>query len=95
MSARYGKEAHSRDEDARAAKDAPDAVEANLDDRKAAVLRAIIEQYVASAQPVGSATVTRSADTTPSPEPEESPVVLERVCEDVGGGEERCYFRVP
>ena len=62
MSARYGKEAHSRDEDARAAKDAPDAVEANLDDRKAAVLRAIIEQYVASAQPVGSATVTRSAD---------------------------------
>ena len=62
MSARYGKEAHSRDEDASAAKDAPDAVEANLDDRKAAVLRAIIEQYVASAQPVGSATVTRSAD---------------------------------
>ena len=37
-------------------------MEANLDDRKAAVLRAIIEQYVASAQPVGSATVTRSAD---------------------------------
>jgi heat-inducible transcriptional repressor len=33
-----------------------------LDDRKAAVLRAIIEQYVASAQPVGSATVTRTAD---------------------------------
>ena len=45
--------------------------------------------------PGSSPTVTRSADTTPSPEPEESPVVLERVCEDVGGGEERCYFRVP
>jgi heat-inducible transcriptional repressor len=36
--------------------------EATLDDRKAAVLRAIVEQYVASAQPVGSATVTRTAD---------------------------------
>jgi len=36
--------------------------DANLDDRKAAILRAIIEQYVASAQPVGSATVTKSAD---------------------------------
>lgn len=45
--------------------------------------------------PGSSPTVTRSADTTPSPAPEESPVVLERVCEDVGGGEERCYFRVP
>ena len=38
------------------------ATEAGLDDRKAAVLRAIIEEYVASAQPVGSATVTKSAD---------------------------------
>ena len=37
-------------------------VEAGLDDRKAAILRAIVEQYVASAQPVGSSTVTRSAD---------------------------------
>jgi heat-inducible transcriptional repressor len=36
--------------------------ESALDDRKAAVLRAIIEQYVASAQPVGSATVTKTAD---------------------------------
>ena len=38
------------------------AVEAGLDDRKAAILRAIVEQYVASAQPVGSPTVTRTAD---------------------------------
>ena len=38
------------------------AVDVGLDDRKAAVLRAIVEQYVASATPVGSATVTRSAD---------------------------------
>jgi heat-inducible transcriptional repressor len=38
------------------------AVEASLDDRKSAILRAIVEQYVASAQPVGSSTVTRSAD---------------------------------
>ena len=37
-------------------------VEAGLDDRKAAILRAIVEQYVASAQPVGSSTVTRTAD---------------------------------
>jgi heat-inducible transcriptional repressor len=33
-----------------------------LDERKAAILRAIVEQYVASAVPVGSATVTRTAD---------------------------------
>ncbi|GAA1752169.1 serine/threonine-protein kinase [Kocuria aegyptia] len=45
--------------------------------------------------PGSSPTVTRSEDGPPSPTPEESPVVLERVCEDVGGGEERCYFRVP
>jgi heat-inducible transcriptional repressor len=32
-----------------------------LDDRKAAVLRAIVEQYVDTAQPVGSQTVTQSA----------------------------------
>jgi heat-inducible transcriptional repressor len=36
--------------------------EANLDERKAAILRAIIEQYVSSAQPVGSATVTKTAE---------------------------------
>jgi len=40
----------------------PRRVPDDLDDRKAAVLRAIVEQYVASATPVGSATVTRSAD---------------------------------
>ncbi|WP_424347052.1 protein kinase domain-containing protein [Kocuria sp. CH-021] len=40
-------------------------------------------------------TATRSAPTPPGPAPEETPVVLERVCEDQGGGEERCYFRVP
>ena len=33
----------------------------DLDERKAAILRAIVEQYVASAQPVGSQTVTQSA----------------------------------
>ena len=33
-----------------------------LDERKAAILRAIVEQYVASAQPVGSATVTHTAE---------------------------------
>jgi heat-inducible transcriptional repressor len=32
-----------------------------LDERKAAILRAIVEQYVDSAQPVGSQTVTQSA----------------------------------
>ncbi len=32
-----------------------------LDDRKAAILRAIVEQYVDNAQPVGSQTVTQSA----------------------------------
>jgi heat-inducible transcriptional repressor len=32
-----------------------------LDERKAAILRAIVEHYVASAQPVGSQTVTQSA----------------------------------
>jgi heat-inducible transcriptional repressor len=36
-------------------------VDANLDDRKAAILRAIIEEYIASAQPVGSSTVTKTA----------------------------------
>jgi heat-inducible transcriptional repressor len=41
---------------------APQSVDASLDDRKAAILRAIVEQYVAGAQPVGSATVTRTAD---------------------------------
>ena len=33
----------------------------DLDERKAAILRAIVEHYVASAQPVGSQTVTQSA----------------------------------
>ncbi|MGQ0825396.1 MAG: heat-inducible transcriptional repressor HrcA [Actinomycetota bacterium] len=33
-----------------------------LDERKSAILRAIVEQYVASAQPVGSATVTQTAE---------------------------------
>lgn len=37
-------------------------VEERLDDRKAAILRAIVERYVASAQPVGSAAVARSTD---------------------------------
>ena len=32
-----------------------------LDERKAAILRAIVEHYVASAQPVGSQTVTQTA----------------------------------
>ncbi|HWS48313.1 MAG TPA: heat-inducible transcriptional repressor HrcA, partial [Acidimicrobiia bacterium] len=32
-----------------------------LDERKAAVLRAIVEQYVDTAQPVGSQTVTNTA----------------------------------
>ncbi len=51
--------------------------------------------------PGATPTVTRGADgtpgvnPTPGPSPEESPVVLERVCEDQGGGEQRCYFRVP
>src|SRR3954465_2332506 len=31
-----------------------------LDERKAAILRAIVEQYVETAQPVGSQTVTQS-----------------------------------
>jgi heat-inducible transcriptional repressor len=34
--------------------------EESLDDRKAAILRAIVEQYVESAQPVGSQTVTQT-----------------------------------
>src|SRR5690242_3749682 len=33
----------------------------DLDERKAAVLRAIVEQYVDTAQPVGSQTVTQTA----------------------------------
>lgn len=36
--------------------------DARLDERKAAILRAVVEQYVASAQPVGSASVARSAE---------------------------------
>src|SRR5205814_1512018 len=33
---------------------------ASLDDRKAAILRAIVEEYVLSAQPVGSGTIVQS-----------------------------------
>ncbi|MDZ4827797.1 MAG: heat-inducible transcriptional repressor HrcA [Actinomycetota bacterium] len=33
-----------------------------LDERKSAILRAIVEQYVGTAQPVGSATVAQTAD---------------------------------
>ena len=36
-----------------------------LDERKAAILRAIVEHYVDNAQPVGSQTVTQSAGPTP------------------------------
>ena len=35
---------------------------AELDERKAAILRAIVEEYVETAQPVGSQTVARSSD---------------------------------
>src|SRR3712207_7277301 len=34
----------------------------DLDDRKAAILRAIVEQYVDTSQPVGSQTVTVTTD---------------------------------
>jgi heat-inducible transcriptional repressor len=34
----------------------------HLDDRKASILRAIVEEYVETAQPVGSATIARSRD---------------------------------
>ena len=33
-----------------------------LDERKASVLRAIVEEYVETAQPVGSQTVARASD---------------------------------
>ena len=33
-----------------------------LDERKASVLRAIVEEYVETAQPVGSQTVARAGD---------------------------------
>ncbi len=45
--------------------------------------------------PGASPTVTPTADPAPTPAPEETPVVLERVCEDIGGGQQRCYFRAP
>jgi heat-inducible transcriptional repressor len=38
----------------------PDSAAAPLDDRKGAILRAIVEEYVISAQPVGSGTVVQS-----------------------------------
>ncbi|MFI7482679.1 serine/threonine-protein kinase [Kocuria sp. M1R5S2] len=45
----------------------------------------------ATTPPVGPTTTP----TGPAPSPSETPVVLEQVCEDVGGGEQECYFRVP
>src|SRR3984893_4636375 len=33
-----------------------------IDERKASILRAIVEEYVETAQPVGSATIARSRD---------------------------------
>src|SRR5438132_5415370 len=38
-----------------------------LDDRKAAILRAVVEEYIETAQPVGSATVARKPDLAVSP----------------------------
>src|SRR3954469_8899220 len=37
-----------------------------LDDRKAAILRAVVQEYIETAQPVGSAHVTRAGDLTVS-----------------------------
>lgn len=42
------------------ADDAPSASGTTIDERKAAVLRAVVERYVATAQPVGSGTVARA-----------------------------------
>ena len=55
---------HARDADAKDAQDARDdgaPVAANLDDRKAAVLRAVVEEYIETAQPVGSGHVVASS----------------------------------
>lgn len=38
-----------------------------LDDRKAAILRAVVQQYIETAQPVGSSSVARRADVGVSP----------------------------
>ena len=38
-----------------------------LDDRKAAVLRAVVREYIETAQPVGSAHVARTTDLGVSP----------------------------
>src|SRR5436305_3543406 len=38
-----------------------------LDDRKAAVLRAVVREYIETAQPVGSAHVSRTTDLAVSP----------------------------
>lgn len=38
-----------------------------LDDRKAAILRAVVEEYIQTAQPVGSAHVARTAEISASP----------------------------
>jgi predicted transcriptional regulator len=40
----------------------PDEPSERLDERKAAILRAIVEQYVDSAQPVGSQTITQTTE---------------------------------
>ncbi|MEX5301557.1 serine/threonine-protein kinase [Kocuria sabuli] len=45
--------------------------------------------------PTGTPSVSRDAEPTPSATPEETPVQLEEVCEDIGGGEQSCSFRVP
>lgn len=45
--------------------------------------------------PGGTASGSRSAEPTPSATPAETPVRLEQVCEDIGGGEQICSFRVP
>ncbi|MDQ1401943.1 MAG: heat-inducible transcriptional repressor [Actinomycetota bacterium] len=38
-----------------------------LDERKAAILRAVVEEYIATAEPVGSATVARASELAVSP----------------------------
>ena len=45
--------------------------------------------------PAPTTTPVPTASVTVAPAPGETPVVLEEVCEDVGGGEQDCYFRVP
>ncbi|WP_370831587.1 serine/threonine-protein kinase [Kocuria sediminis] len=46
--------------------------------------------------PAPGATTSPTPAPTSSPEPTTSgPVQLEQVCEDIGGGQQECYFRVP